>query len=154
MPSGIFPSSNLPSPLSPQLQTCVSWLEAITTADFDSLERLVTDDYTHTFLPPELNSTKLIGKKMFLEFFRGELKDFASFGMTINEVEETPGEVVWQLSSDTMTTGGYHYTNEYTVVISVSKQVDGTHQVAGVRETFKHPELLAALQRAIAGQKV
>ncbi|TCD67936.1 hypothetical protein EIP91_011800 [Steccherinum ochraceum] len=141
-----FSTGVSPKP-SPQAQPCYSWLDALAHVDVDGMAANLTDDYVHEMLPRDPTYPVLGDKKACVEFWTWLMPNFGKFIMTVDEVKEKPGEVVFQAASNTETLNGFNYRNRYTITFSVAQQPDGSYRLTHGSELFADTEQVALLRR-------
>ncbi|KZS87800.1 hypothetical protein SISNIDRAFT_296002 [Sistotremastrum niveocremeum HHB9708] len=97
---------------SPQKAAVQKWLDAFGKADATGMLDLLDDSYEHHTFPKSLGRSAL-NKKENGDRLRGMLPYFEKFTPQILDITEANNKVIAHVTSNTNTTFGVPYTNEY-----------------------------------------
>ncbi|TCD70554.1 hypothetical protein EIP91_002900 [Steccherinum ochraceum] len=128
---------------SAQLRAVLRWLDAVTTShDADALAAVLTDDYTHIFLPKSLGLPSY-DKPSFIEYAQNVLMPLLTeYNTTIHEVIQTEDKVVVHSTSIGRASTGHTYTSEIMVIAHVVPDLDGEYKIKAFSE-FADSNLVA-----------
>ncbi|TCD67942.1 hypothetical protein EIP91_011806 [Steccherinum ochraceum] len=132
---------------SAQARPCYDWMDALVHSNVDGLAMTLADGYAHEMLTHDPTYPVLEHKKACIEFWSWLLPNFRKFILTVEEVKETPGEVVIQAASDIETQSGHKYRQGYSLTFSVGQQLDGSYKLTHAKELFKDTDALVLLRR-------
>ncbi|KAF8514613.1 hypothetical protein JB92DRAFT_2918739 [Gautieria morchelliformis] len=96
-------SCTIPANPSPELQVALNWIEGYNRWDIDLLFSTVSDDYTHHVLPGSLG-IKPRSKEEFREYLTSIFPMFQGFTVTLHEIVEAPGKILFHVRHDTEST--------------------------------------------------
>ncbi|KAI0081033.1 hypothetical protein K474DRAFT_1704310 [Panus rudis PR-1116 ss-1] len=135
MSTNKFPgvSGKIPASPSPVVETCLSWLSAITQADVDTINSLLHEDFVCEVLPPSVG-IPVRNKKEWVGFIGGGFHKFFDFRFNILQIVAGEDSVVAYATSTAKTVTGGDYSNVYAFFWDLTKDENGQFKITHVKE--------------------
>ncbi|KAJ7142154.1 hypothetical protein C8R43DRAFT_1109304 [Mycena crocata] len=125
---------------SPQLQTALAFLKAVSEQKPDDLVLYLTDDAEYHWVTPgfDVLGPRVKNKEQTKEFFTKVRGTFVKdFKYIIHDYVEMPGKIVLQMSSTgDLLTGGGKYENQYMWLFHFSQDASGVQPKIRVAKEF------------------
>ncbi|KAH8107231.1 hypothetical protein BXZ70DRAFT_1074830 [Cristinia sonorae] len=143
----------VPANPSAQLQAVFKILESGAAFDTKGVASVVTEDFTHVYLPENAGLPKFT-KAEFVGRIDSMTSLFTTFNFDVKEIIEAPGAVVIHMAMRATTKGGASNDEiEVMNVLYVAEQADGTHKVTKSKEyvdTVKWTKFAEAVQKELS----
>ncbi|KAI0792027.1 hypothetical protein C8Q75DRAFT_616201 [Abortiporus biennis] len=127
------PIGNIPSSPSPALQAVLSWMDYLTSKNFDGLSLILTEDFKHSVSPETIGLKFEKRKEEILKLWKINTEPFQNWVYTIDDIVEAPDKIAVHAKSNADTPRG-PFANEYIFIFNLRKEDDGRWKISACRE--------------------
>jgi len=125
----------MPSDASPQLRTAYSWLTGLSTWDFPSIAKTLSDKNYQQQLHPLSIGRPPVAKQEWLTHMENNAKPmFKEWSFDLLEAIEAPGKVVFHVTANGLSASDLPYKNEFMIILTLEDHESGEPKICGVKE--------------------